>query len=48
MVSAMHNTVQELERVRILNIKLDGIEPGEWRPIEGEELKTFLAKLGMK
>jgi 23S rRNA pseudouridine2604 synthase len=48
MVSAMHNTVQELERVRILNIKLDGIESGEWRPILGEELKTFLAQIGMK
>ncbi|MDD2657074.1 MAG: pseudouridine synthase [Candidatus Pacebacteria bacterium] len=48
MVSAMHNTVQELERVRILNIRLDGIEPGEWRAIEGDELATFLAHIGMK
>lgn len=48
MVSAMHNSVIELERVRILNIRLDGLEPGEWRPIEGDELATFLAHIGMK
>jgi len=48
MVAAMHNTVQELERVRILNIKLDGIEPGAWRAIEGSELATFLTTIGMK
>jgi 16S rRNA U516 pseudouridylate synthase RsuA-like enzyme len=44
----MHNTVVELERVRILNIKLDGIAPGTWRAIEGDELATFLAHIGMK
>ena len=48
MVSAMHNQVVELERTRILNIKLDGIEPGAWRAIEGDELTTFLAQIGMK
>lgn len=48
MVSAMHNSVVELERVRILNIRLDGLEPGEWRPILGDELATFLAHIGMK
>ncbi len=48
MVAAMHNQVVELERVRILNIRLDDLAEGAWRPIEGEELKTFLAQLGMK
>lgn len=48
MVSAMHNTVVELERMRILNVRLDNLKPGTWRAIEGEGLKTFLAQIGMK
>jgi 23S rRNA pseudouridine2604 synthase len=48
MVSAMHNTVVELERTRILNIRLDNLATGTWRTIEGDELKTFLAQIGMK
>ncbi len=47
MVSALHNTVIELERTRILNIKLDNLKPGAYRAIEGEELATFLSKIGM-
>ncbi len=48
MVAAMHNTVTELERVRILNIRLEDLKPGAWRPITGDELATFLAQIGMK
>lgn len=48
MVAAMHNTVVDLERTRILNIRLDDLKPGAWRPIEGKELETFLEKIGMK
>ncbi len=48
MVEALHNTVVGLERVRILNIQLGKLAPGTWRTIEGEELKTFLAEIGMK
>ena len=47
MVAALHNTVVTLERTRILNIKLGGLKPGQWRPIEGEELATFLSAIGM-
>src|SRR3989338_7913298 len=47
MVAALHNTVVELERTRILNIRLENLKPGAWRPIEGEELKTFLAQIGL-
>lgn len=47
MVAAMHNTVVDLERTRILNIRLDNLKPGAWRPIEGTELETFLEKIGM-
>ena len=48
MVSAMHNTVVELERTRILNIRLDNLASGTWREVIGEDLKTFLAQIGMK
>jgi len=48
MVSAMHNQVVELERVRVLNIRLDNLALGTWRPIEGDELSKFLAHIGMK
>lgn len=48
MVSALHNSVVELERTRILNIRLDNLGVGTWRAIEGDELKTFLAQIGMK
>jgi 23S rRNA pseudouridine2604 synthase len=48
MVAAMHNMVEELERTRILNVRLEDLAPGAWRPIEGKELETFLVKIGMK
>lgn len=48
MVSALHNTVVELVRTRILNVLLGNLAPGTWRVIEGDELKTFLANIGMK
>ena len=48
MVSALHNSVVGLERVRILNIRLDNLATGTWRAITGDELATFLAQIGMK
>lgn len=48
MVSAMHNQVTGLERTRILNIRLDDLKSSAWRPIQDEELATFLATLGVK
>lgn len=47
MVAALHNTVIELERTRILNIRLDTLKPGAWRAIEGEALKKFLSQIGL-
>lgn len=47
MVAALHNTVIDLERTRILNIKLGDTKPGQWRAIEGEELATFLSTIGL-
>jgi 23S rRNA pseudouridine2604 synthase len=48
MVAALHNQVVELERVRILNIRLEDLKPNATRPIKGAELATFLATIGMK
>ncbi|MFZ2500504.1 MAG: pseudouridine synthase [Minisyncoccia bacterium] len=48
MVSALHNTVTALERVRILNVRLEDLAPGSWRALVGEELATFLSAIGLK
>jgi len=48
MVAALHNQVNTLERVRIMNIRLENLKPGAWRPIKGEELETFLSQIGLK
>ncbi len=47
MADAMKNGVKELERVRVMNIKLDGLKPGALRKIEGDELAVFLTSLGL-
>lgn len=47
MVSTLHNQVVELERVRILNIRLENLKPNATRPIVGTELATFLSTLGI-
>ena len=48
MVAALYNQVTELERVRILNIRLEDLKPNATRRITGDELKTFLTEIGMK
>ncbi len=48
MVATLHNTVVALERTRILNIRLENLKVGAWRPIEGKELEIFLSQIGMK
>lgn len=48
MVSALYNTVVDLERTRILNVRLNDLKPNAWRPILGDELTTFLSQIGMK
>jgi 23S rRNA pseudouridine2604 synthase len=48
MCSALFQEVADLERVRIMNIKLGKLAPGETRPIIGEELDTLLLSLGFK
>lgn len=47
MVVALHNEVADLKRTRIMNIELGNLAVGSWRPIEGEELATFMRDLGL-
>ena len=47
MVVALFNEVTGLKRTRVLNIKLKNLKPGEYRPIEGKELKDFLKQLNL-
>ncbi|HDX9590058.1 TPA: pseudouridine synthase [Bacillus pseudomycoides] len=46
MCRAFGYTVTRLERIRIMNITIDGIETGQWRDLTEEELKELLALLG--
>lgn len=48
MVAALHNQVTTLERVRILNVRLEDLKPNAMRPITGTELATFLSTIGIK
>ncbi len=47
MVSAMHNEVKDIKRVRIMNIKLGNMKEGAHRTIAGNELKELLTSLGL-
>lgn len=47
MAEAMHLTVTDLKRVRILNIGLKDLSAGAYRPIEGRERELFLKALGL-
>ena len=46
MCGAFGQSAVDLERKRIMNIKLGNLNPGEHRPIEGSELAQFLKSLG--
>jgi 23S rRNA pseudouridine2604 synthase len=47
MCSALFSEVEDLERVRIMNIELGKLGSNQYRKIEGEELKVFLKGLGL-
>jgi len=46
MCSAVGLVVGTLQRTRIMNIRLSGLQEGQHRPILGQELTTFLKSLG--
>jgi 23S rRNA pseudouridine2604 synthase len=47
MCAALGYQIKSLKRVRIANIELGNLKPNQFRKIQGEELKTFLKKLGL-
>jgi 23S rRNA pseudouridine2604 synthase len=48
MLSAVGGTVTELERIRVMNIELGSLSPGEYRAITGTEKEEFLSALGLR
>jgi 23S rRNA pseudouridine2604 synthase len=46
MCEALGYTIEDLSRIRVMNVKLGSLKQGEFRPIEGAELATFLKSLG--
>ncbi len=47
MSEALHHTVVDLKRIRIMNIELGSTPLGEYREIKGSELKEFLSSLAL-
>lgn len=47
MCVALFNQVKELKRIKIINIELGNLPPGNHRAIGGQELETFLKGLGL-
>ncbi len=45
MCVALFQEVDDLQRIRIMNISLGNLKEGAYRPIEGEELHTFLGSM---
>jgi 23S rRNA pseudouridine2604 synthase len=48
MCGALGQGVVDLKRTRIANILLGGLKPGEYRRIEGDELRDFLTDIGLE
>lgn len=47
MCVALFQEISDLKRIRVMNIKIDGIKEGSYRKIEGEELNIFLKSLNL-
>ncbi len=48
MLGTLHLTVKELRRIRIMDIRIGDLGPGEARRIAGAELDAFLKGLGLE
>ena len=48
MCEALGYRVVRLKRVRIMNIRLDGLARGAWRELTAEELRALKAQIGEK
>jgi len=47
MTDAYGIAIESLKRIRIMNIKIESLQPNEHREIKGEELKQFLGLLSL-
>jgi 16S rRNA U516 pseudouridylate synthase RsuA-like enzyme len=47
MCATLRYDIADLQRIRIMNIKLDRLPPNSSRVIKGEELAEFLASVGL-
>ncbi len=47
MCEVLGANVADLKRVRVMNITLGNLRPGEYRPIQSTELRTLLESIGM-
>jgi len=47
MCVALHTDVVELQRTRIMHVRLGSLKPGEYRALTGVELEHFLKDLGL-
>jgi len=47
MCTALHQEVDTLRRVRVMNIGIGHLKENEFRKLEGEELREFLQSLGL-
>ncbi len=47
MCSALKYEVEDLKRIRVMNIKLENLKPGQFREIKEEELKKLFNELDM-
>ena len=45
MCSALDYQVRSLQRIRIMNIRLDGLSVGQWRDLTKDELKELFKEL---
>lgn len=48
MCEALGYNVRKLRRIRIMNIKLGNMQPGQWRDVTNEELTTLMRELERK
>lgn len=48
MCAALGYEVKSLKRMRVMNVNLGKLKPGEYRKVEGEELETLLTLTGRK
>ena len=48
MCEALGYNVRKLRRIRIMNIKLGSMQPGQWRDVTKEELSALMAELERK